>query len=511
MPRTRTVMRRVREVLRLKFELGLNDSEVARGTGVARSTVQDHLRRIAASGMNHEQLMALDDAALDERLFGPRERRDTSRPLPDWESIERQLRGRGVTLRLLWQEYLDANGKGYRYSQFLQHFRAWQQASRPPVMRQVHRAGETLEVDYAGMCLSVHDHGVEREAQIFVACLPCSQLIYAEASWSQGTEDWLSAHVRALTFIGGCPEKLVPDNLKAGVTEASYYDPVLNRSYHELARHYGIAIVPTRVRRPRDKASVEGAVNQVERWVLAPLRNRRLLSLDEANTAITERLEFVNNRPFSPPREGSRRSLFEEIERNALKPLPAEPFAIGRWLTARTNIDYHIDVDKHFYSVPHPLVHKRLDVFLTATAVNVFSGGERVAVHMRRFVPGKHTTLPEHMPPAHLAMAQRTPDKLRQDAARLGPVIGVYVERLLTAREHPEQGIRACLGVIRMGETYGAARLALACERALAAGALSSRYVEQLLKADRRQPFLDQQPDEGLGAHANVRGSSYYN
>jgi transposase len=295
------------------------------------------------------------------------------------------------------------------------------------------------------------------------------------------------------------------------VTEASYYDPVLNRSYHELARHYGIAIVPTRVRRPRDKASVEGAVNQVERWVLAPLRNRRLLSLDEANTAITERLEFVNNRPFSPPREGSRRSLFEEIERNALKPLPAAPFAIGRWLTARANIDYHIDVDRHFYSVPHRLVHKRLDVFLSATAVNVFSGGERVAVHMRRFVPGKHTTLPEHMPPAHLAMAQRTPDRLRQDAARLGPVIGVYVERLLTAREHPEQGIRACLGVIRMGATYGAARLALACERALAAGALSSRYVEQLLMADRRQPFLDQQPDEGLGVHANVRGSSYYN
>jgi transposase len=511
MPRTRTVMRRIREVLRLKFDLGLSDSEVARGAGVARSTVQDHLRRIATSGMKPDELQALDDAALDERLFGPRDRRDTSRPLPDWAEIERQLRGRAVTLRLLWKEYEEANGKAYKYSQFVAHFRAWQQASRPPVMHQVHRAGEEMEVDYAGMTLTVYDQGVTREAQIFVACLPCSQLIYAEASWSQGTEDWLGAHVRALTFIGGCPEKLVPDNLKSGVTEASYYDPVLNRSYHELARHYGIAIVPARVRRPRDKPSVEGAVNQVERWVLAALRNRRLFSLDEANTAIAERLEFVNNRPFSPPREGSRRSLFEEIERTALKPLPAEPFAIGRWLTVRANIDYHIDADRHFYSVPHPLVHKRLDVFLTATAVSVFFDGKRVASHVRSFLPGKYTTLPEHMPPAHLAVAQRTPDRLRQQAAKLGRVIGVYVDRLLTAREHPEQGMRACLGIFRMADTYGAARVTLACERALAAGALSSRYVEQLLKADQRQPFLDQQPDEGLGVHSNVRGSSYYN
>jgi transposase len=285
----------------------------------------------------------------------------------------------------------------------------------------------------------------------------------------------------------------------------------LNRSYHELARHYGIAIVPARVRRPRDKPSAESAVNQVERWVLAPLRNRRFFSLDEANNAITERLEFVNNRPFSPPREGSRRSLFEDIERKALKPLPAEPFAIGRWLTARVNIDYHVDVDRHFYSVPYQFVHKKLDVFVTSTAVSVFADGDRVASHVRSFLPSKYTTLPEHMPPEHLAVAQRTPDRLRQDAARLGPVIGVFVDRLLTAREHPEQGIRSCLGVFRMAKSYGTARLGLACERALAAGTLSSGYVEKLLKADLRQPFLDQQPDESLGVHGFVRGSSYYN
>jgi len=495
----------------LKFQLGLNDSQVSRSAGIARSTVQEYLQRVTGADLAAEQLLTLDDAALERRLFPLRELRDVDRPLPEWEVVERELRGRGVTLRLLWLEYLAGQPDGYQYTQFVHHFRAWQRATRPPVMRQVHRAGEALEVDYAGMRLTVIDMGEPREAQIFVACLPCSQLIYAEASWTQGHEDWLGAHVRTLSFIGGCPEKLVPDNLKSGVSEAFYYDPVLNRTYHELARHYGIAILPARVRKPRDKPSVESAVNQVERWVLAPLRHRRFLSLDEANAAIGEQVEAFNDRKFSPPREGTRRSLFEAIERAALKPLPAEPFVIGQWLIAKVNIDYHIVADRHFYSVPFRLLHRKLDVFLTATAVTVFADGERVASHVRSYIPDKHTTLPEHMPPEHQAIARRTPDRLRQDATALGVAIGAYVERLLTAREHPEQGVRACLGVLRLAKSYGQARLELACERALAAGAVSSRYVEQLLKADRRQPFLDIASDDSLGRHGNVRGPQYYN
>jgi transposase len=502
-------MRRIREVLRLKFQLGLSDVRVALGARVARATVQDYLRRIAATGLGHEDLLALDDKTLDEKLFPPREARDTARPVPDWEAVEQQLRGRGVTLRLLWQEYQDGQTGSYQYTQFLRHFRAWQQASRPPVMHQVRRAGAALEVDYAGMTLPVIEMGTPREAQIFVACLPCSQLIYVEASWTQGHEDWLGAHVRALAWIGGCAEMLVPDNLKSGVTEACYHDPVINRSYHDLARHYGMAVVPARVRRPRDKSAVESSVNQVERWVLAPLRNRRLLSLAEANAAILERVEAFNNRPFSPPRSGSRRSLFEAIERVALKPLPPAPFAIGQWLVARVNIDYHIVVDQHYYSVPHRLVQSKVDVFLTATAVSVFVKGVRVASHPRSHRAAAHTTLAEHMPPAHQAMARRTPEHLRTEAAGLGVAIGSYVDRLIDTREHPEQGIRSCLGVLRLARTYGAARLELACERALSAGA-QSRYVEQLLRADRRQPFLGAPADEGLGDHSLVRGAKYY-
>ena len=223
-----------------------------------------------------------------------------------------------MTLRLLWLEYLARYPEGCRYTQFCEHFRAWQRRARPPTMRRVHRAGEALEVDWAGMTLSVIDAGVAREAQVFVACLPCSDLIYAEATWTQRQEDWLGAHVRAFADLGGCPEKLVPDNTKTGVSEASYWDPVLNRSYHELARHYGVAIVPARVRKPRDKPTAENAVRLVERWALAPLRHRQLFSLAEANAALAENVEEFNNRPFAPPREGSRRSLFEAIDRDVV-------------------------------------------------------------------------------------------------------------------------------------------------------------------------------------------------
>ena len=504
-------MRRIKEVLRLKQVLGLSDAAVARGARVARSTVRQYLDRAAAAGVSWETAERLGEEELDRRLFAVADRRDVDRPLPDWEVIEKELRGRGMTLRLLWLEYLARHPEGYRYTQFCEHFRAWQRRARPPTMRRVHRAGAALEVDWAGMTLSVIDAGVAREAQVFVACLPCSDLIYAEATWTQRQEDWLGAHVRAFADLGGCPEKLVPDNTRTGVSEANYWDPVLNRSYHELARHYGVAIVPARVRKPRDKPTEENAVRLVERWVLAPLRHRQLFSLAEANAALAEKVEEFNNRPFAPPREGSRRSLFEAIERSKLKSLPAEPFIVGQWLTARVNIDYHIAVDGHFYSVPYRLVQQRVDVFLTATAVAVFHRGERVASHPRSAAKAHHTTLSEHMPPAHQAIAKRTPDRLRADASALGPAIGAYVERLLGAREHPEQGVRACLGVLRLAGAYGKARLELACERALAAGVASSRYVERLLKADRLRPFLDGGAEQGLGAHANLRGPAYYN
>jgi transposase len=504
-------MRRIKEVLRLKQVLGLSDAAISRSARIARSTVKEYLDRAARAELSWAVAEGLSEEEVERRLFATTEVRDRDRPVPDWEGVEQELRGRGVTLRLLWLEYLSRHPEGWRYTQFCEHFHAWQRRARTPRMRQLHRAGAALEVDWAGMTLPVIDAGVAREAQVFVACLPCSDLIYAEATWTQGQEDWLAAHVRAFAYIGGCPEKLIPDNTKTGVSEANYWDPVLNRSYHALARHYEVAIVPARVRKPRDKATAENAVRLVEMWALAPLRHRQLFSLGEANAALAEKVEDFNNRPFAPPRQGSRRSLFEAIERSKLKPLPAEPFVVGQWRVARVNIDYHIAIDGHFYSVPYRLVQHKLDVFVTATAVAVFHRGERVASHRRSAATAQHTTLAEHMPPAHRAMAQRTPDRLRAEAAALGLAIGTYVDRLLGAREHPEQGVRACLGVLRLAGAYGKERLALACERALAAGVLSPRYVERLLKADRRRPFLDSGVEAGLGEHANLRGSAYYN
>src|SRR5271165_6197848 len=318
MPRPRVAMRRIKEVLRLKHGLGLSDTAVSRSVRIARSTVKDYLDRAAAAGLNWEITAELSEEELDRRLFAAADTRHPGRALPDWEAVEKELRGRGVTLRLLWLEYLGRHPEGYRYTQFCAHFHAWQRRSRPPTMRRQHRAGEALEVDWAGMTLSIIDQGVVRQAQVFVACLPCSDLTYAEASWTQGHEDWLGAHVRAFAYIGGCPQKLIPDNTKTGVTDANYWDPVLNRSYHALARHYNVAIVPARVRRPRDKPSAENAVKMVEMWVLAPLRHRQFFSLAEANAAIAEKIEEWNNRPLA------RRS-----RQHRLPPRRRRPFLLG--------------------------------------------------------------------------------------------------------------------------------------------------------------------------------------
>jgi transposase len=309
-------MRRIKEVLRLKQGLGLSDTAVSRSVGIARSTVKEYLDRAVAAALSWQVAAELSEDELDRRLFAAPDTRLPARPLPDWEAVEKELRGRGVTLRLLWLEYLSQYPEDYRYTQFCGHFHAWQRRSRPPTMRRQHRAGEALEVDYAGMTLNVTDKGAVRQAQVFVACLPCSDLTYAEATWTQGHEDWPGAHVRAFAYFGGCPKKLIPDNTKTGVTDANYRDPVLNRSYPALGRHYNVAILPVRVRKPRDKATAENAVRLVEMWVPAPLRHRQFFSLAEANAALAEKIEESNNRPFAPPREGSRRSLFEAIERD---------------------------------------------------------------------------------------------------------------------------------------------------------------------------------------------------
>jgi transposase len=515
MPRARIAMRKVKEVLRLRYDLRLSYSQIRRSCGVSNGTLNGLLNRAAKLGLTSwEQVRDLSEDALEKTLF---RRADDGqwleqRPLPGWAEVERELRRhKHLTLKLVWGEHLQANPGGYGFSQFCALFRRWRRSQgRGVTMRQEHRPGEALQVDYAGDTVVVMDGGQAREAQIFVACLPFSGLIYAEATWTQQVGDWLGAHVRALGYLGGVPGALVPDNLKSGVSKASFFDPVLNPSYYELARHYGTAILPTRVRKPKDKAAVESAVLQVERWILAPLRHRRFFTLAELNAALVPLREALNNRPLAPPRTGTRRAVFEADERPCLRPLPADPHTIGQWELGRAvGADHHVIVDGHYYSVPSGLAHGRVDVFATATLVSLFQHGARVASHPRSPVKGGHSTALEHLPPGHRAVASRTPERMRAEAAAIGVATATYVDRLLAARRHVEQGVRAAHGVVRLAGRHGAAALEQACARALAAGVLAPRFVEGLLQAVPR-PALPEAADPGPGEHGNVRGARYY-
>jgi transposase len=380
-----------------------------------------------------------------------------------------------------------------------------------PSMRQVHPAGERLFVDYAGQTVELVDPatGEIRAAQIFVAVLGASSYTYAEASWTQTLPDWIGAHVRALAFLGGVPRQIVPDNLKAAVLKASWYEPGLNPTYQDFASHYGTAILPTRPRRPRDKAKVEAGVLVVERWILARLRNQRFFSLAELNAAIAALLGDLNDRPMR--RLGvSRRRLFEELDRPALASLPAEPYIYAEWRLRRVGLDYHVDVDGHYYSVPHRLLRQQVEARITQRTVELFHNGERIAAHLRGGLRGRHTTLDEHMPSAHRRHAGWTIERIRREAAAIGPDTAMLTQLILESRRHPEQGFRACLGILRLARPYGAARLEAACSRGLSIGARSYGSINSILQngLDRRSPAVD--AGERPLDHPNIRGSRYY-
>jgi transposase len=514
MPAERVSMRRVREILRLKFECGASDRAIAVAVAVARSTVQLCLLRAAAAGLCWPLPPTLTDQGLEAVLFAsPRGCKTGVRHKaePDWAAIHRELRRPGVTLLLLWEEYRAVHATGYGYSRWCELYRSWE-ARLSPTMRQAHPAGERLFVDYAGHTVEVVDGstGELRPAQVFVAVLGASNYTYAEATWTQSLPDWTGSHVRTLEFLGGVPRQLVPDNLRAGVLRANWYEPGINPTYRDLAAHYGTAILPTRVRRPRDKAKVEAGVLVVERWILARLRNQRFLSLAELNAAIAALVTDLNARPMRKLGV-SRRRLFEELDRPALSPLPAEPFVYAEWRIRRVALDYHVDIDGHYYSVPHRLLREQVEARITARAIEIFHRGERVAVHLRGGARGRHTTLPEHMPHAHRRHAEWTIERIGREAAGIGTATGRLTTLILETRPHPEQGFRACLGILRLVRIYGRDRVEAACARGLEIGARSYGSVQSILRhgLDRQPPAAA--PDRGLPSfHRNIRGSGYY-
>jgi transposase len=506
-------MRSVREILRLRAE-GLSDRAIARSTRLARSTVGDYAGRAVAAGLSWPLPEGLTDTALEALLFvrGGPAAGARRKPEPDWANLHRELRRPGVTLMLLWQEYRAGAPEGYGYSRFCELYEEWE-CRLSPTMRQVHPAGERLFVDYAGQTVELVDGrtGEVRVAQVFVAVLGASSYTYAEATWTQTLPDWIGAHVRALAFFGGVPRQIVPDNLKAAVLKANWHEPGLNPTYQDFATHYGTAILPARPRRPRDKAKVEVGVQVVERWILARLRNQRFFALAELNGAIMALLGELNGRPMR--RLGvSRRQLFDELDRPALAALPVEPYVYAEWRQRRVGLDYHVDVDGHYYSVPHRLLRQQVEARITQRTVELFHRGERVACHLLGGARGRHTTVTEHMPSSHRRHAGWTHERIQRDAATIGPDTATLVEVILRSRPHPEQGFRACLGILRLARQYGTDRLEAACRRGLEIGARSYGSISSILDKglDRQSlPRAATAPELPLD-HPNIRGSRYY-
>lgn len=460
-------MRHIREILRLRHEAGATDRMIARSLGIARSTVGLTLERVAAAGLSWPLPATLTDRVLEAMLYASNGARQGAqrKAEPDWICIHHERRRAGVTLLLLWEEYRGREPGGYGYSRWCELYRDWENRLSP-TMRQSHPAGERLFVDYAGQRVDVIDGrtGEIRAAQIFVAAMGASNYTYAEATWTQTLPDWIGAHVRALAFMGGVPAQLVPDNPKVGV----------------------------------------------ERWILARLRNRRFFSLAELNQAISELVADLNTRPMR--RLGvSRRDLFLDLDRPTLKPLPVEPYEYAEWRVRRVGLDYHVDIDGHYYSAPHRLIRQQLDARITARTIELFCKGERVAVHMRGGGGGGHTTIAEHMPSAHRRYAEWTIERIRRDAAAIGPSTAKLVTLILESRPHPEQGYRACIGILRLARHYGAERLEAACDRGLDIGARSYGSIQSILKhgLDRRPPKPAAQGELALD-HPNIRGSRYY-
>ena len=473
MPRGRLSMRKIREVLRLKYANQASERAIAKSCSVARSTVADYLRRVSAAGLSWPLPPDLDDESLEQLLFPCAPPVPAGeRPLPDWDYVHKELRRKGVTRFLLWQEHKSSHPAGLGYTQFCDRYLQWR-GRQDPVMRQVHKAGEKQFVDYAGQTVPVTDRhtGEVRFAEVFVAVLGASSYTYCEATWSQGLPDWIASHIRAFEFFGGVPEVLVPDNLKSGVTSAHLYEPDLNPTYQDMAVHYGVAVVPARVRRPQDKAKAESGVQVAERWILARLRNRTFFSLAGLNQAIGELLIKLNTRPFQKL-DGCRRGMFEAVDQDALKPLPAGRYQYAEWKKVRVHIDYHVQVDKHYYSVPYQLVKEELDARLTTDTVELFRKGKRVASHVRSRKKGGFTTLSEHMPASHRHYAKWTPERLVGWAEETGGQTAGVITAILAGRPVPQQGFRSCLGIMNLGKSYGKERLEAACARAVTASAL---------------------------------------
>jgi transposase len=493
----------------LKYEAQLSNRAIAGACKVSNSTVGEYLKRAETAGVSWP-LGEIGEEELYQKLF-PEKAVVSERkyPVPDWEEVQKEKKQKGVTLQLLWQEYKEKYPEGYQYSRFCEYFQRWKDSQVEPRRHIEHTGGEQMQVDYAGLKIPVTDPetGEISQASVFVAILPASNYIYAEAQSSENQCNWNNGHVRALEYFGGVPKIVVPDNLKTGITKPNYYEPGVNLAYQELAEYYQFAVLPARIKKPRDKGSGENGVQNVERWVIAPLRNRKFFSVHEVNQAFIEKLDRLNNKVMQAVGR-TRRQEFEEIDQPNLRPLPEKPYEYTERKTATVNIDYHIEFDEHLYSVPHALIHQKVDIHATEKMVEIRHHGKSVAIHPRNFRQGRFSTLREHMPANHQFMEDINPDRLIEWGSKIGPQTATLVKATLRSRPFPEQAYRSCLGILSLAKKYDYALLEQACQSVFEAKEFSYKAVAEELIYLQKQvaaPVI-----ETLPTHENIRGADYY-
>ena len=513
MSRKRISMKKIREILRLKYEAKLSNKKIAQSVSVGVGTVWRYIDRAKKAHVTWPITGEMSDSELENLLFPPIERNPQEKPtLPDYEKIHKEFKRKGVTLHLLWEEYLENNPKGYKYSRFCTLYQNWAK-NRDLWMPQQHKAGEKIFIDYAGLTVSIsRSDGKIHKAQIFIGTLGASNFTYAEATMTQSLSDWVGSHMRMFSNFGGVSELLVPDNLKSGVTACHRYDPDINQTYLKLAEHYECAIMPARVRAPKDKSKVEKAVKDIETQILARLRDRKFFSLEELNEAIKELLEKFNNRPFQKIK-GTRRSFFEEIDKPHLSPLPPTQYSFAEWQNKRVGRNYHIEIQNHHYSIPYSLSGKKVDVRISEKTIEIFYKNERVASHLRNIDrSGKYTTEHKHRPPNHKFHAECTPENILKKAEEIGKNTKKLIEKIFdTPSIHQHQRERSCLGIVRLAKSYHKQRLDQACKRGLEVGIISSKRLESMLKSGLEQ-INDHDTEERKlpQSHEFLRGASYY-
>lgn len=500
-------LRKIREILRLKHEIGLSNRAIARACCISNSTVGDYVVRARRAGLVWPLAEEQSEEELYQQLFPEvKKPKMVERPQPNWKQVHRDLARQGVTLQLLWQEYRGSHPDGYGYTQFREYYQRWNQ-THTTSMRLPHKGGEVLEVDYAGMSVPITnpETGEVSQAVVFVATLPASSYTYAEVQPSQELQHWLAGHVRAFAFFGGVPKILRPDNLKTGVKKPNYYEPDLNPSYQELAEHYQVAVLPARVRKPKDKPHVENGVQNVERWVLAPLRNQTFFSIGEANRAFAPLLASLNAKEMQHLGK-SRKELFEELDQPALQSLPERPYEFARWKNARVSIDYHIAFEGHYYSVPHTLVGQEVQIRATERMVEVFHRSQQVAIHPLNQLAGRFSTSADHMPSQHRFVLNADSDFFLREAAKIGPQTAAYMTAVLRSRPFPQQAFRTCLGILDLAHKYLPTHLEIACQRLFSAHLLTYKDLKSELEHLTRDL-----PIQPLPTHEHVRGDTYYN